>query len=246
MAVLLAETRFRGGDRHSGDQAVRGSTGRLFLPRRVAPVGAAFPSAPSAASRYPTAILRRATVVYDRPEGRPEARIPTRTEWGSPSVLSIVEQRGDWLGVLAAEVDNHEMGWLRAREVRIDAVSYALHVDLSRHELTVSHGGRTVMHVRVATGAARTPTPRGRYAVTDKLDVTEPGSPYGCCVIVLTAHQKKLPKDWPGGDRLAVHSTHATEALGHSVSLGCLRASFRDARWLMRRIPLGAPVFIRR
>ena len=41
-----------------------------------------------------------------------------------------------------------------------------------------------------------------RVLVTDKLRVTDPGSPYGCCVLALTGHQTNLPDYCPGGDRL--------------------------------------------
>jgi hypothetical protein len=217
-----------------------------FAPRRVAPVGAPFPSDPGSASRYPTAYITRATVLYDRPGGRPKVRIPSRTEWGSPRVLSVLDQQGSWLGVLAPELGNNEVGWLKADRARIDSVTYALHADLSRRQLTVRHGGRVVRRMPVAIGARLTSTPTGRFAVTDRLDVTDESTPYGCCVLVLTAHQTKLPRDWPGGDRLAVHSTRDLKAIGHAVSLGCMRATFRQARWLMKTIPLGTPVFVRR
>jgi hypothetical protein len=81
--------------------------------------------------------------------------------------------------------------------------------------------------------------------VTDKLRVSDPGSPYGCCVVALTGHQVKLPEGWPGGDRLAVHATKDTSGLGQAVSLGCMRADPKDARWLLETLPLGTPVFIR-
>jgi lipoprotein-anchoring transpeptidase ErfK/SrfK len=35
-------------------------------------------------------------------------------------------------------------------------------------------------------------------------------------------------------------------AIGAAASAGCLRASDADLRALMRRVPLGTPVFIRR
>jgi lipoprotein-anchoring transpeptidase ErfK/SrfK len=63
-------------------------------------------------------------------------------------------------------------------------------------------------------------------------------------VLALTGHQTRLPAGWPGGDRLAVHATHDLGGLGHRVSLGCMRTDPRDTRWLLGRIPLGAPVFV--
>ena len=79
----------------------------------------------------------------------------------------------------------------------------------------------------------------------DKLRVTDRRSPYGCCVLALTGHQTRLPASWPGGDRLAVHATKELATLGRPASLGCMRVTSAQARWLIRTIPLGAPVVVR-
>ena len=60
----------------------------------------------------------------------------------------------------------------------------------------------------------------------------------------LTTGVKLLP-GWPGGDRLAIHATPDATSVGRAASLGCMRAHTRDARALMRTVPLGAPVFVR-
>ena len=105
--------------------------------------------------------------------------------------------------------------------------------------------GHTVRVLPVAIGRSTNPTPQGRFSVTDKLRVTDPGSPYGCCVLALTGHQTNLPPDWPGGDRLAIHATQDLTSIGQAASLGCLRSHAARVRWLIETIPLGAPVFIR-
>ena len=87
-------------------------------------------------------------------------------------------------------------------------------------------------------------TPTGRFGVTDRLAMS--GSTYGCCALALSGHQPHLPPGWPGGDRIAIHATPATATIGHSASLGCLRAATADVRALMHLVPLGAPVFITR
>ena len=97
----------------------------------------------------------------------------------------------------------------------------------------------------VAVGRPGNDTPMGRFSVTDKLRVTDPASPYGCCVLALSGHQINLPAGWTGGDRLAVHATQDLASIGQAASLGCLRAGPRHARWLIETIPLGAPVFVR-
>ena len=45
------------------------------------------------------------------------------------------------------------------------------------------HGAKAA---RSRSGAPQNPTPKGRFSVTDRLNVTGSQSPYGCCVLALT------------------------------------------------------------
>jgi hypothetical protein len=218
---------------------------RDFVPEKGGPLAAPFPTEPGETDCYSTASVRRPTVLYREPGGAKRLRITPRTEWGSPRVLGVVSQRGDWLGVQASELRNGEIAWLQRERARLDCVTWSLHADLSKRTLTVRRGGESVRKLRVAIGRRANPTPKGRFTVTDRLKVTSSGSPYGCCVLALTGHQTDLPPYWPGGDRLAVHATNDESSIGHPVSLGCMRADAPQARWLINNIPLGAPVFIR-
>ncbi|CAA9464772.1 MAG: hypothetical protein AVDCRST_MAG65-164, partial [uncultured Solirubrobacteraceae bacterium] len=121
---------------------------------------------------------------------------------------------------------------------------WSLHVDSSRRRLELRRAGRRVRSLPVAVGRPGTPTPLGRYATTDELLTRRPDSPYGCCIIALSGHQTRLVEGWPGGDRLAIHATPQLETIGQAASLGCMRARAADVRMLMRRVPLGTPVFV--
>ena len=248
-AIVLAAGGFAAAetvdDGDSPPPAPRGGE-RLFVPQAGGPLAAPFASDPGIARRYLTALVRRPTVLYDEPGGRVRLRIPSRTEWRSPRVLGVVEQRGRWLAVQVSELPNGEVGWLPRERATLGSVSWSLHADLSKRRLEARRSGRTVMRMRVAVGSPRHPTPRGRFAVTDKLRVTDRDSPYGCCVLALTGHQTRLPPDWPGGDRLAVHATRDSDSIGRAVSLGCMRASSAHTSRLIRRVPLGTPIFIHR
>jgi L,D-transpeptidase-like protein len=219
---------------------------RRFLPNAAGPVAAEpFPSDPRDASCYPTAAVNRDFTLYQRPGSKRTLRIAGRTEWGSPRVLSVVKRRGDWVAVLAPELRNGEIGWMRSKGAKLDCVRWSLHVDLSRRRLYVRKDGRTMRRMTIAIGSRVHPTPKGRFAVTDKLKVVDKGSPYGCCVLALSGHQTRLPADWPGGDRLAVHATSDLSSIGKPVSLGCMRSQPGQVEWLIKTVPLGAPIFIR-
>ncbi len=240
-ALLLA----RGGS--EGGQVARSpDQPRRFVPQGGGPLALPFPSDPSQGECYGTLALEKTTSLRSAPDGRAIARIGRRTEWGSPRVLSIVAERGDWLAVLAPELRNGEVGWVRRDVGRIGCVRWSLHVDLSRRLLVVRRSGTAVRKIRVGVGRPQNPTPTGRFAVTDRLRVADRGSPYGCCVLALTGHQPRLPPGWPGGDRLAIHATTDPSSIGRAVSLGCLRAEPSAMRWLIATVPLGTPVFIHR
>ena len=183
------------GDDDSGQAPdARGGDGtRNFVPAKGGPLEAPFASDPRTSSCYSTAYVPQSTVLFREPGGEPRLRITKRTEWGSPRVLGVVGQRGDWLGVQASELKNGEVAWIPRERTRVDCVRWSLHADLSKRELFVRKDGHTVRKFPIAIGSRGHTTPLGRFSVTDKLKVTNDNSPYGCCVLALTGHQTDLP-----------------------------------------------------
>lgn len=244
VAVGMGSVVFLGDDASSNAIDGDENATRPFAPHEEA-IGEPFPSDPESAYRYPVAILDKAITLLDEPRGEPKVRIAAKTEWDSPRVMSVVDRSGEWLAVLVPELENGEVGWLREQDVeRLDTVGWALRANLAKRQLAVERNGEVVRRIGVGVGREDHPTPTGRFAVTDKLRVSDPGSPYGCCVVALTGHQTRLPAGWPGGDRLAIHATEDTSGIGNAVSLGCLRVAPADAKWLLEALPLGTPVFI--
>ena len=201
--------------------------------------------APTPRGRYLTAHLAQPAWLRATPDGRRLHRLRPKTEFGSPTVLGVLERRGGWLKVLSPHLPNGRHGWVTARLVALGGTNFSIHVDRSARRLTLRHGDRTLRRLPVAIGRPGNETPLGRFAVTDKLKPTDPTSPYGCCALALSGHQPKLVPGWPGGDRLAIHGTPAAGSIGQAASLGCLRAPEKDLRVMLRQVPLGTPVFIR-
>jgi hypothetical protein len=220
-------------------RAPAGGSADHFAIERAAPQ-----AKPAPRGRWQTARLLRRTTLRAAPGGRVLARVGTHTEFGSRRVLAVTGHRRGWLRVIASERANGERGWIRAGAARLGATDISIHVDRSRRRLTLRRGGRVLRRLPVAVGRADTPTPTGRFAVTDRLRSRRADSPYGCCALALSGHQTKLLPGWPGGDRLAIHGTPNPETVGHPASLGCMRAHTDDIRALMRAVPLGAPVFV--
>ena len=200
---------------------------------------------------YILARVRRNVLAYDRPNGTPVARLRKLTPFGEPRTLGIRAVRDDrrWLSVHSPVFANDEIGWIPNDPKALDLTRTraSLHVSLSETEIDLRRGGKLIREIPIAIGRAGTETPVGRFQVTDKLPASRfPKGPYGCCIIPLSARQPNLPDGWAGGDRIAIHGTTQAETIGQAASNGCLRASDPDLQALMRDVPVGAPVFIRR
>ena len=200
----------------------------------------------------PTTILKvrpgHVVRMHARPGGKLIFRVLPKTVYGRRLILSVTQRRGAWAAVPTFLLPNGRRAWVRVsrRTFVVRRTRWRISADLSARTVTVLHGDQRVRSMRVAIGGASTPTPPGTYAVTDKLNGRPFGRSYGCCILALSGHQPNTPKGWKGGNRLAIHGTNAPATVGMPASAGCLRGSDRDLRTLMRRVPVGTPLFIRR
>jgi hypothetical protein len=212
---------------------------------RVAATGAVAPLALRTGSGAQLgARLRGPVLLRVSPGGQALALLRSRTEFGSPRILAVVRRLPGWLGVVSAQRPNNHIGWISARRAELVGESVRLLVDLSQRRLTVLRGGREILRMPVAVGGPATPTPTGRFEVTDGLYTN--GGAYGCCILALSAHQSHIAQGWTGGDRIAIHGTLDQSSVRRAVSHGCLRAHDADLRRLLRVATLGAEVRIRR
>jgi lipoprotein-anchoring transpeptidase ErfK/SrfK len=199
----------------------------------------------------PTTILKvrpgHVVRMHARPGGKLIFRVLPKTVYGRRLILSVTQRRGAWAAVPTFLLPNGRRAWVRVsrRTFVVRRTRWRISADLSARTVTVLHGGQRVRTVRVAIGAPWTPTPTGTYAVTDKLNGRPFGRSYGCCILALSGHQPKI-RTGPIDARLAIHGTDRPGLVGARVSQGCLRATNREVRWLMRTVPVGTQVTIRR
>jgi lipoprotein-anchoring transpeptidase ErfK/SrfK len=187
--------------------------------------------------------VRRRTQLRATPGGKVVATVKTKTEFKSPTILAVAARKPGWV-LVRTSVRKHHVGWLPASAGVFFSQPRTLVIDLSERTLSVFHRGRRTDTYKVAIGTAATPTPRGRFAVTDRLTTGTPNGDYGCCILALTAHQPKIAQGWGGGDRVAIHATPHTWTLGKRISHGCVRATNKALRRLMAQVRLGTPVTI--
>jgi lipoprotein-anchoring transpeptidase ErfK/SrfK len=188
--------------------------------------------------------------LYNTPRGGVIGHISDRTDLGSKRVLSVTKVRagGEWLGVTVPERKTNRIAWVRndAGRFAFERTQLWLKADRSARTLMLIRGSKVLKRISVAIGRPGSPTPLGRFAVTDKLRGKDYGNYYGCCILALSAHQPDTPKGWTGEARMAIHGTNAPGTVGMAASAGCLRAHDDALRYLMGKVPLGTPVVIRR
>jgi lipoprotein-anchoring transpeptidase ErfK/SrfK len=247
------------------DLATGGSTGQAAPVVRATPGGTtAVAAATRSAALVARAALAEATqpsprgivrvrsseglALRSRPYGPTAVRIGATTEFGSAQRLGVVRRRGPWLGVTTASLPNGRLGWVHRRNasISLERTRWSIRADVSRRTVVLKRDGRAVRTLSVAVGRPGSPTPTGRFAVTDKLSGGRFGPYYGCCILALSATQPNTPPGWTGGNRMAIHGTSDPSSIGAAASAGCLRAADADLRFLLDRVPAGTPVTIRR
>jgi lipoprotein-anchoring transpeptidase ErfK/SrfK len=228
----------------------------------TAPVGtqvaaAAAPAAPAPARPRPSlsaipggrgalvATVVHPTNLLGSPGGHAKiARLLTKTQFGSPEMLWVVSHVPGWLGVITPDAGNDRVGWIAQNATALSRVSWELKVSLAARRLTVLRYGKVVVQYTVAIGAAGSPTPTGRFAVTDRIVTNDPAGPYGCCILALSAHAPHALQGWVGGTRIAIHSTPESASIGEATSHGCVHVTLPEGRWLLAHIPIGTPTLI--
>lgn len=205
------------------------------------------PLVPLPASGTPTLEVEAGAQVELRtsPGGEVVETLADTTEFGSPTVLTVLERRGNWAGVPTHHLPNGDLGWVELDEgpFEIGSVGHAVTVDLSSMSAELRRGDRVVTRWRVSVGGAESPTPTGRFSITDEL-VGGLNPVYGCCALALSATQPNPPPGWTAGTRMAIHGS--TEEFGVANSAGCVRSAEDDLYKLIDAAPLGTPVTIKR
>lgn len=211
------------------------------------------PAEASAQPAAPAPAEKQKSVVPPTPAHGPaylvaEIRRPLHTRFGTVSPRSQFGQPV-WVPVMHRHAGRGRLLvplGTRGRLVPADLSSFRLQwrkirvvVDLSADRMVVRDGRRRLAAFPVGKGSPSTPTPTGRFFVTDRLRFGQ-GSPYAPFAVGLSAHVAQLPASWMGGDQVAIHFG----AMG-AVSHGCIHAGLDAIRLLERRVTLGSLVIIK-
>jgi lipoprotein-anchoring transpeptidase ErfK/SrfK len=185
-------------------------------------------------------------VVRWRAGGGIAGRLAGRTPLGTPTWLwALSESRdGGWARVVLPWKPNGRTGWVSLRGRRTVHTRTWVQADLSRRLVMLMDGRRVRQSFAAGIGAADSPTPTGRFSVTDPIATGDPSGPFGWYAFGLSGHQPHLPPGWTGGDQLAIHGTNDPATIGMRVSAGCLHVSAHALAVLKRWVRPGTPVVI--
>jgi lipoprotein-anchoring transpeptidase ErfK/SrfK len=195
------------------------------------------------------AVVNGKTQAYRQPAGRLRASFSKLTDLGYPTTFWIVgavlNKRCDptWYRVKLPIKPNGVVGYVRPKDVSVEKVTTRISVDLSRRELRLYRRGKLVLATPVAVGASPTPTPIGRYFVSQRIVTGNPSGAFGPVVLAVSAFSNVL-QGWAKGGPIAIHGTNAPWSIGRAASHGCVRVQNETLMRLFRATPGGTPVVI--
>jgi lipoprotein-anchoring transpeptidase ErfK/SrfK len=166
--------------------------------------------------------------------------VRAKTQFGEPVWVPVLHRRGSSgtllvpLGASGRAVTTSlrplALRWSRIRVV----------VDLGSSRLTVSDGRHRLGTFPIGQGAPESPTPAGRFFVTDRIAFPV-GSPYAPYALGISAHQTHLAPTWIGGDQIAIHAG----PMG-AISNGCIHVGYAAITLLRRTAALGTLVVVKK
>lgn len=235
LAILLVVVP---GSRASGPLPARSELGVRVssLPRNSVP-------GPSKKNGTYTARVLIGTAVRDDPgRGRTVWYASGTSKWsGTEQRLMVLESRAvhgkTWLKVRLPIRPNRSSGWIPRDRVELERTRRYIHIDLSRRLLRVYAKGHVIARFKVVVGAPSTPTPRGLFAIYDKVRQADPHGFTGPWVLPITAYSRKLHEFDGGPGIVGLHGRDGAslfDPLGSARSHGCIRMNNSRIRYLSK------------
>jgi lipoprotein-anchoring transpeptidase ErfK/SrfK len=218
----------------------------------VANVGAAH--AGGGGGAQPLVRLKESVVVRARPaSSAPAIQVVSmrRPISGSRTVLPVLQEATGpagvrWLRVALPVRPNGTTGWIRAAEGTPAQTDWQIVVHRAAHRAVVLEDGQARRTFSVVVGKPSTPTPLGRFFVTEKLWLGD-GVSEGPWALATSAYSDVLQSFAGGPGEIGLHGDVGFSApLGSSASHGCIRFADAAISWIAARVGPGTPVLVER
>jgi lipoprotein-anchoring transpeptidase ErfK/SrfK len=129
--------------------------------------------------------------------------------------------------------------------VVLSSTPWRVVVSTERRTLTVFWNAQQVKSFPVVVGAPGSPTPKGLFAIAERIPLANPDGFFGSWILTLTAHST-VYQHFDGGDGLvAIHGRGGSSLLvpvGTAKSHGCIRIDNSAVDWLAKVAAPGTPV----
>ncbi|HEX4520261.1 MAG TPA: L,D-transpeptidase [Gaiellaceae bacterium] len=169
----------------------------------------------------------------------------------SRTVLPIIGEAtgpagAKWLRVGVPARPNGTTGWVRAAAGIEAETPWTIVIRRADRRAVVLRAGRVEARFPVVLGKRSTPTPLGRFFVTEKLSIA-PGVTEGPWALATSAYSDVLQQFGGGPGQIALHGTVGfADPLGTFASHGCIRLSVAAITWIAHRVVDGTPVIVER
>jgi len=119
-----------------------------------------------------------------------------------------------------------------------------MELDLSTYHLKVFKGSEVFVETDVVIGKDSTPTPLGRFFVTEKIKNQSDTGVYGAWILPVNGYSEVLDTFDNGLPQIAFHGTNQPELVGTKASNGCVRMTNDVVTKIAEAIPAGTPIDI--
>nr|WP_237702936.1 MULTISPECIES: L,D-transpeptidase [Protofrankia] len=172
------------------------------------------------------------------------SQLSNPNEAGAPRVFLVVAKLPGWWQVLLPVQPAGTTGWVKDAQVKASQTSYRVEVARKEHRLRVYDKQQVVVDEPTAVGTGDTPTPGGKFYLTELLQPRNPAGAYGPYAFGLSGFSTTLDSFEGRAPVIGIHGTNQPNLLGQDVSHGCIRVSNETITRLARLLPLGTPVEI--
>jgi lipoprotein-anchoring transpeptidase ErfK/SrfK len=188
-----------------------------------------------------------------RLDARPRHHLGTAARWNrGPVGLLVLDGRRDrekrlWLRVLLPRRPNGTSGWIPADRAVVRRTPWRVVVDVDRRRVSLLYNGRVRRSWRAVVGAPATPTPRGLFAIAERVRQQHPDGFIGSWALHLSAYSGVLDNFGGGPGTIGIHGRGGAsllDPLGSAASHGCIRIDNGPVAFLARRAFEGTPVRI--